>query len=85
MFFSKTVIIGKRALQARHQLGVSGNFRLSAIGRVFDEINVRLIRPTRSQILSEEKENEPHVLNDGQVWSLLMFSQIFGPLTWCSF
>ena len=55
MFFSKTVIIGKRALQARHQLGVSGNFRLPAIGRVFDEINVRLIRPARSQAPNEDK------------------------------
>ena len=70
------MIIGKRALQARHQLGVSSNFRLQAIERVFDETNVRSIRLARSEILGEEKENEPHVLDDGQVWSLMMFSQI---------
>ena len=59
------MIIGKRALQARHQLGVSSNFRQPAIERVFDETNLRSIRLARSQILGEEKENEPHVLNYG--------------------
>ena len=76
MFFSKTVIIGKRALQARHQLGLSSNFRQTAIERVFNEISVRSIRPARSQTSREDEENKPHVLKNGQVWSLLMFSQI---------
>ena len=49
------MIIGKRALQARHQLGVSSNFRLPTIGRVFDKISVRSIRPARSQAPNEDK------------------------------
>jgi len=49
------VIIGKRALQARHQPGVSSNFRLPAIGRVSDEFSVRSIRSARSQAPNEDK------------------------------
>ena len=49
------MIIGKRAPQARRQLGVSSNFRLPAIGRVFDEISVRSICPARSQSPNEDR------------------------------
>ena len=49
------MIIGKRALQARHQPGVSSNFRLPALARVFDEFSVRSIRPARSQAPNEDK------------------------------